>query len=59
MVAFCSAVRRSPLIVLFWKYRLWVHFKIDCIVSNITLAGQDQGNEEMGAVTVDSRKGKI
>ena len=61
MVALCSTLQRLPLIVLFWKNRLWVDCKIESrIVSILTLEGQEgkenfiDSSEEMGASTADS-----
>ena len=56
MIAFCSAVETSTDIVLCWKYRLWVDFKIETVLFLIiTSAGQENKiyYEEMGAVTVE------
>ena len=32
LVTFCSTVQRLLLVVLFWKYRLWVDFKIKYVL---------------------------
>ena len=56
MIAFCSAVETSTDIVLCWKYRLWVDFKIETVLFLIiTSAGQENKiyYEEMGAITVE------
>ena len=59
MLAFCSTVRRLPLIVLFWQDRPWVDSKIESVL--FLSAGQEwESNfiysyEEMGAAAVDSR----